>query len=120
MDKTEAFEIPVVKATNSTLKNYGYLVSEYENSKIEIATWPKQGWREIDEGTGNEAGYTEGSFITWWEGNTLWGQNNAVKHSHDSAYEVDGKYILGYNSLSENASKESDYLYPEKILICSN
>ena len=65
-----------------------------------MVTWPKQGWREIDEGTGNEAGYTEGSFDTWWEGSTLYGQNNAVQHNSD--YEVDGKYILGYSAPPEN------------------
>ena len=51
---SDAVEIPLVKATNETLKGYGYLIDSYENSDIEIVTWPKQGWREIDEGTGNE------------------------------------------------------------------
>ena len=55
----QAIEIPLVKATNETLKGYGYLIDSFENSDVEIVTWPKQGWREIDEGTGNEAGYTE-------------------------------------------------------------
>ena len=45
---SDAVEIPLVKATNETLKGYGYLIDSYENSDIEIVTWPKQGWREID------------------------------------------------------------------------
>ena len=53
---SDAVEIPLVKATNETLKGYGYLIDSYENSDIEIVTWPKQGWREIDKGTGNEGG----------------------------------------------------------------
>ena len=67
---SDAVEIPLVEATNETLKGYGYLIDSYENSDIEIVTWPKQGWREIDEGTGNEGGSTEGSFDAWWEGST--------------------------------------------------
>ena len=89
MSSPEAIEIPLIKATNESLKGYGYLIDSYEKSDIEIVTWPKQGWREIDKGTGNEGGYTEGSFDTWWEGDTLYGQNNAVEHKSD--YEVDGK-----------------------------
>ena len=69
---SDAVEIPLVKATNENLKDCGYLIDSYENSDIEIVTWPKQGWREIDKGTGNEGGTTEGSFDTWWEGSTLW------------------------------------------------
>ena len=51
MNKSEAVEIPLIKGTNESLKGYGYLINSYENSDIEIVTWPKQGWRDIDEGT---------------------------------------------------------------------
>ena len=68
MSSADAVEIPLIKATNESLKGYGYLIDSYESSKVEIVTWPKQGWREIDKGTGNEGGSTEGSFDTWWEG----------------------------------------------------
>ena len=112
----QAIEIPLVKATNETLKGYGYLIDSFENSDVEIVTWPKQGWREIDEGTGNEAGYTEGSFDTWWEGSTLYGQNNAVQHN--SEYEIDGKYILGYSAPPENIENNTEYSEPEEIYIC--
>ena len=91
---TQEIEIPLIQATDKNLKGYGYLIDTYEKSEIEIVTWPKQGWRDIEEGTGNEGGTTEGSFDTWWQGDVLYGQNNAVQHKSD--YEVDGKYILGY------------------------
>ena len=55
---TIEIEIPLVKATNENLKGYGYLIDSFENSDIEIVTWPKQGWREIEEGTGNAVSYT--------------------------------------------------------------
>ena len=68
---TKEIEIPLVKATNENLKGYGYLIDSFEKSDIEIVTWPKKGWREIEEGTGNEGGTTEGSFDTWWQGDSI-------------------------------------------------
>ena len=115
MSSVKVIEIPLIKATNESLEGYGCLVDNYEESKIEIVTWPKQGWREIEKGTGNEAGYTEGSFDTWWEGNTLWGRNNAVLHKSD--YEIDGKYILAYSSISEKNLKNQNYTYPKKMYL---
>jgi len=115
MSSLKAIQIPLIKATNESLKGYGYLIDNYESSDVEIVTWPKQGWREIDEGTGNEAGSTKGSFDTWWEGEILYGQNNAVQHN--SEYEVDGKYILGYSSSPEKISKNANYIYPNEIFI---
>ena len=115
MSNTDAIEIPLIKATNETLKGYGYLIDSFENSDIEIVTWPKQGWREIDKGTGNEGGSTEGSFDTWWEGSTLWGQNNAVQHNN-SDYEVDGKYVLGH-AVPPGNEPLSEYQTPEHIYI---
>src|SRR5210317_284412 len=99
MSSADAVEIPLIKATNETLKGYGYLIDSYENSDIEIVTWPKQGWREIDEGTGNEGGSTEGSFDAWWEGSTL-----------------DGKYILGH-ALPPGSEATTNYSPPENIYI---
>ena len=114
MSSADAVEIPLIKATNESLKGYGYLIDSYENSDIEIVTWPKQGWRDIDEGTGNEAGSTEGSFDAWWDGSTLYGQNNAVQHNSD--YEVDGKYILGH-ALPPGSNPIAEYTLPEHIYI---
>ena len=115
MTDLDAVEIPLIKATNETLKGYGYLINSYVNSDIEIVTWPKQGWREIDKGTGNEGGVTEGSFDTWWDGSILYGQNNAVQHNSD--YEKDGKYILGYSSHPDISVKNQDYISPNEMYI---
>ena len=52
---TQEIEIPLIQATDKNLKGYGYLIDTYEKSEIEIVTWPKQGWRDIEEGTGNES-----------------------------------------------------------------
>ena len=114
MNEIKEIEIPLLEATNENLKGYGYLIDNYDESNIEIVTWPKQGWREIDEGTGNEGGITQGSFEVWWDDKILYGKNNAVQHK--SEYEIDGKYILGYSSLSQDESKKNvPYVPPKKI-----
>ena len=115
MSSLESIEIPLVKATNSSLKGYGYLIDTFENSDIEIVTWPKQGWREIDEGTGNEAGATEGSFDTWWDSSILYGQNNAVQHN--SEYEEDGKYILAYSGNPDTLVRSKIYKKPKEMYL---
>ena len=68
----------------------------------------------IDEGTGNEAGSTQGSFDAWWDGSTLYGQNNAVQHKSD--YEVDGKYILGH-ALPPGSEPITEYKRFQNIFI---
>ena len=115
MSSVQTIEIPLVKATNDSLKEYGFLIDSYEKSEVEIVTWPKQGWREIDKGTGNEGGATEGSFDTWWDGSTLYGQNNAVQHN--SKYEEDGKYILGYSAYPDTLIKNQKYKYPNEMYV---
>jgi hypothetical protein len=81
-------EVPVVRATPESLKGYGTLVDDYRNYPIEIVTWPVAGWRRCDPGTGNEGGTTRGIFDFWWEGDTLFGRNQAVAANH---------YLLGWS-----------------------
>ena len=38
MSSADAVEIPLIKATNESLKGYWYLINSYENSDIEIVT----------------------------------------------------------------------------------
>ena len=108
-------EIPLVKATNENLKGYGYLVDVYDQCKIEIVTWPKQGWRDIEEGTGNEGGTTECPFEAWWEQNILYGRNSAVEHK--SEYDKDGRYLLGYSSDPDTLKKNYIKEDPKQIYI---
>ena len=108
-------EIPLVNATNENLKGYGYLVDVYDQCKIEIVTWPKQGWRDIEEETGNEGGTTEGPFEAWWEQNILYGRNSAVEHK--SEYDKDGRYLLGYSSDPDTLKKNYIKEDPKQIYI---
>ena len=115
MSSINKIKIPLIKATNQNLKGYGYLVVDFDKCKIEIVTWPKQGWRDIEKGTGNEGGTTEGPFETWWEKGILYGRNNAVEHK--SKYDKDGKYLLGYSSYPNNLNKNYAKENPEEIYI---
>jgi len=108
-------EIPLIEATNQNLKGYGYLVYDFDQCEIEIVTWPKQGWRNIEEGTGNEGGTTEGPFETWWENNILYGRNNAVEHKGE--YDKDGRYLLGYSSDPDDSSNKFTSEDPKQIYI---
>ena len=115
MSSINKIEIPLIKANNQNLKGYGYLVDNFDRCKIEIITWPKQGWREIEKGTGNEGGTTEGPFETWWDKGILYGRNKAVEHK--SKYDKDGKYLLGYSSDPNNLNKNYDKKNPKEIYI---
>jgi ureidoglycolate lyase len=77
-----AHETPLVVATDETLEGYGCLVDAPRTFPIEIVRWPAQGWRRIDENSGNQGGITEGLFEFWWTGGTLYARNNAVGDSY--------------------------------------
>jgi hypothetical protein len=85
--------MPVVDATPAALKDYGCLVDDPNDCRIEIVPWPTQGRRPVDAGTGNQGGTTEGIFISEWRGDILYGSNDAV----------DGRYILAYAKAPELA-----------------
>ena len=115
MSSISKTEIPLIEATNKSLEGYGCLVDNFDKCEIEIVTWPKQGWRNIEKGTGNEGGTTEGPFETWWEKNILYGKNNAVEHK--SEYDKEGKYLLGYSSVPEDSKKKLITKDPKQIYI---
>ena len=115
MPSYNKIEIPLIEATNQNLKGYGYLVNDFDQCEIEIVTWPKQGWRNIEEGTGNEGGTTEGPFETWWEEGILYGRNTAVEHKGE--YDKDGRYLLGYSSDPDDFSYHLTNEDPSQIYI---
>lgn len=79
-------EMPLVEASEESLSGLGRLFDDPARQEIEIVTWPRQGWRPVDPGTGNEGGTTEGIFSFWWEAGTLHGLNKAVGDA----------YVLGW------------------------
>jgi hypothetical protein len=78
--------MPMVDATDDSLRGYGRIVADRSECAIEIVRWPAQGWRPVDEDSGDEGGTTQGVFVSEWRGDILYGRNEAV----------DGHYILAY------------------------
>lgn len=98
--------IPVIEATAESLQGYGVLVDDPKAQKIEIVRWPARGWRPVDLDSGDEGGTTAGTFIARWQGDVLYGRNDAVG----------GHYILGYASAPELAD-DSHTRPPERLLL---
>ena len=103
-------KVKTVVATNENLKGYGCLVpqSDYKTFPTEIVRWPKPNGRPVDIGTGDEAGTKEGIFDFWWEGEVLFGRNNAVKD----------EYLLGWSTNPSEADRNKTSLeLPERVLL---
>ncbi|MGF6721798.1 hypothetical protein P3T43_001145 [Paraburkholderia sp. GAS41] len=98
--------MPVIDATSATLEGYGHLVADPEECPIEIVQWPRTGSRPIDPDTGDQGGTTEGTFVSEWRGDILYGSNAAVG----------GHYILAYAQEPE-AAREDSALAPERMLL---
>ncbi|WP_321839189.1 ureidoglycolate lyase [Paraburkholderia bannensis] len=98
--------MPVIDATPATLEGYGKLVADPTQCEVEIVQWPATGTRPIDAGTGNEAGTTQGVFVSEWRGDILYGRNEAVG----------GHYVLAYATEPEKAS-ETHARKPERMLL---
>lgn len=98
--------MPVVDATPEALHPYGRLVDDPQTCEIEIVRWPAQGWRPVDEDTGDEGGTTEGVFVSEWQGDVLFGRNEAVG----------GEYILAYAAEPATADR-AHRRDPERILL---
>jgi len=100
-------QVPLVVATDESLKGYGHLVDNHEGFEIEITRWPAQGWRPVDEGTGDEGGWVEGIFHCDWRGDVLYGENQAVK----------GHYVLGWSVDPQKARVEQATEPRDKVLL---
>ena len=88
--------IPVVPATAAALEGYGRLVDDPDECAVEIVRWPARGRRPVDDDSGNEAGTTRGIFFSEWDGDVLFGRNEAVG----------GHYILAYAEAPEHARED--------------
>ena len=102
-------KVKTIVATNESLKGSGCLVkaSEYKIFPVEIVQWPKVGGRPIDADTGNQAGTKEGVFDFWWEGDLLFGRNNAVKD----------EYLLGWSVNPDDADRNNNVEANDKVLL---
>jgi Ureidoglycolate lyase len=98
--------MPIVDATEVSLRGYGRLVDDPQACPIEIVRWPTAGTRPVDEDTGDQGGTTEGVFVAEWQGDVLFGRNEAVG----------GHYILAY-AVDPAAADRTHARDPERILL---
>ena len=99
--------VPVIEATPARLEGYGRLVDDPDECEIEIVRWPAQGWRPVDEDSGDEGGVAEGLFSGEWRGDVLYGRNEAVG----------GHYVLGFAADPQAASAEAATVPRERVLL---
>src|SRR6476660_5653105 len=78
--------VPLVKATAANLQGFGEIVEHPDARKVEIVRWPSLGWRQVEPGTGDQGGTTEGMFAFNWHGDVLRARNEAVNDD----------YVLGW------------------------
>jgi ureidoglycolate lyase len=100
-------ETPLVIATDESLKGYGALVDDPKTFPVEIVRWPAQGWRPIDENSGDQGGIAQGVFEFAWEGETLYARNNAVRDS----------YLFGWSNWPEDALSSGAPQPRERVLV---
>jgi ureidoglycolate lyase len=100
-------DVPLIRATDESVTQYGCLVDDPENFEIEIVRWPPSGWRPIDEGTGDEGGSVEGIFHGEWKGDVLFGTNEAVK----------GNYVLGWSTDPQKALDNKQSAPRDQVLL---
>ena len=99
-------EVPLIRATDESVRGYGSLVDNPDGFEIEITRWPAQGWRPVDEDSGDEGGWVEGTFSGEWKGDVLFGRNEAVG----------GHYVLGWSTDPQTAS-ETEQTAPRKQVL---
>jgi ureidoglycolate lyase len=88
--------VEIVAATEANLHGYGHLVARLADFPIEIVRWPAQGWRPVDDHSGDQGGVTEGIFEFRWRGETLYVRNNAVGDS----------YVFAWSTWPEDAAPD--------------
>lgn len=99
----EPHQIPLKIASEETLKGYGRVVRDFENEVVEITTWPQQGWRHIDAGTGNQGGVAVGDFEFEWSSDVMLASNTAVNR----------RYVTGRLPANESHSNRKHVLIRE-------
>ncbi len=99
--------VPLVKADATSLAGYGALVDSPDDCEIEIVRWPAQGWRPVDEDSGDEGGWVEGTFYGEWQGDLLFGRNEAVG----------GHYLLGWSADPQQARQDRQTQPRDQVLL---
>ena len=105
--------IPIVAATPETLRGYGNLLDDPDACAIEIVRWPATGSRPVDADTGDQGGTTEGVFVAEWQGDILFGHNEAVGGHYILAYAADP--VGAKKLIAVGESKADERLAPAEL-----
>ena len=108
-DAINVHQVPLIVANKESFEDAGFGVIEhsFEEAVVDIVVWPKQGWREVVPGTGDEGGITQGEFVFTWEGDMAVARNHAV----------DGHYVTGWFTDPVHASFDSDEVDRSRIFV---
>ncbi len=98
LNDVKIHHVDVVHANAKNFEQFGTIVTDYEAEQVEIKVWPAQGWRKVDENTGDEGGITEGPFEMFRQGDMMCAENHAVN----------GHYITGWFGNPADADKHSN------------
>jgi len=100
-------DVPLRRATPDTFAGFGRLVGSFDEAEVDIVTWPAQGWRPVEPGTGNQGGVTSGKFEVYRAGDMMHARNHAV----------DGHYVTGWFTDPADASEQSSPADHSRILV---
>lgn len=100
------YDVPIIKATNESIKGYGKFVSDFKNEIPINVKWPKESklifhegkykyTRKVDKNTGSEALPTTGIFKSYYDKNFCYSTNTSVQN---------GEYIIGVKPNNENTN----------------
>ncbi|WP_425615644.1 ureidoglycolate lyase [Anatilimnocola sp. NA78] len=99
--------VPLVKATAANLRGFGEIIEHADARQVEIVRWPSLGWRQVEPGTGDQGGTTEGLFAFRWHGDVLRARNEAVNDD----------YVLGWTCQPSQAREDQQTAPREELLL---
>jgi ureidoglycolate lyase/seryl-tRNA synthetase len=89
LSEVRSHRVPLIEATEPTLRGYGRPVAEFTQEQVTIVTWPQPDWRPVVPGTGNEGGTVEDRFTMERRGELLHAVNMAVGRSYITGWFAD-------------------------------
>jgi len=81
-----AHRVPMVAASNDSLRGMGRLLDGFDPTDVVLVPWPTSGWRPLVPGTGAEGGTVVERFEMTREGGLQFAHNHAVQR----------RYLIGW------------------------
>ena len=77
-----SFDVPLVLATNESLRGFGHVVTNFAAAGCAITPWPTAGWRPLVAGTGDEGGVVEDVFHLQRRGHVQYATNVGLQRRY--------------------------------------